>query len=137
MLQPIKNLLANKPILSVLSISACAFLMLFPGSATPDNVPEIPFLDKFFHIALFGACAFSIYFDFIVKKKLRPIVPVLVFTIVLLIAGGIIEVLQELFLNRTGSADDIIADFIGVVVGFIVASISAQHLYKWVNVRIS
>ncbi len=131
MLQLIKNLLANKPILSILSIVSSAVLLLFPGSATPDNVPAIPFLDKLFHIALFGACAFSLYFDYIVKKRKQPLLPSLLFAYILLFAGGIIEVLQELFLNRSGSTNDFIADYVGMVLGFLGAIVFANFLYQW------
>jgi len=133
MLRHIKSLLANKPILSFLSISASAALLLFPGSATPDDLPSIPHLDKVFHVVLFAGCAFSLYFDFIIKKKKAHLLPALKFGFILLVAGAIIEVLQESFLNRTGSMDDLIADLIGIVLGSIVAFYIAQPIYNWMK----
>jgi len=127
--------LANKPLLSYISIGITAVLLLIPGGQTPEDVPEIPFLDKIFHVGLFAACAFSLYFDFIVKK--RPpnvIMKVIFFSVALLIAGGIIEVLQENYLHRTGSMADFIADFAGVILGLIVAFLIAAPLYRWMEV---
>lgn len=133
MLQPIKKLLANKPLLSTLILLASTVLLLYPGDQTPDDMPSIPFLDKIVHIIIFGSCAFSLYFDYITKKSLaQPMRKVLWFTLALLLFGALVEVLQGKYLHRTASIDDFLADLVGVVLGFAFAHFASQRIYDWV-----
>ncbi len=109
-------------------------MLLFPGDEAPSKLPTIPYLDKLVHIGIFAACAFSLYFDYVIKKQARrPIFTIALIACGLLFFGGMVEVLQELYLNRTGSKDDFFADSIGVFLGLIMARLASKRVSTWVG----
>jgi VanZ family protein len=105
-------------ILLVLSI-AWALLIFHFCTMSPDKIPgiRIPYADKAAHFGFFfvQSVLLSLLFNFQTKKSYFQII--LLSTLLAFIYGGLIEILQSKFFNRTGDLYDLIADLFGGFVG--------------------
>jgi VanZ family protein len=105
-------------ILLILSI-AWALLIFYFCTASPDRIPrwQIPHLDKVAHAGFFfvQSVFLSLLFNFQTKKSYFQII--LLSTLVAFLYGGLIEVLQSRFFNRTGDLYDLTADVLGGFAG--------------------
>jgi VanZ family protein len=105
-------------ILLILSI-AWALLIFYFCTMSSDKIPRlrIPHMDKVAHAGFFfvQSVFLSLLFNFQTKKSYFQII--LLSTLVAFLYGGLIEVLQSKFFNRTGDLYDLIADVLGGFVG--------------------
>jgi VanZ family protein len=104
----------------LLSMSVVWAIIIFVLCTMPsDNIPRmrIPNIDKFFHFGVFfvQSVLLSLLFNLRTKKNYFQII--LLSTLLVFIYGGLIELLQGKFFNRTAELSDLIADITGGVVG--------------------
>ena len=87
----------------------------------PSGIPEvrIPYLDKIAHFGIFfvQSVLLSLLFNFQSRKSYFQII--LLSTLLAFAYGGLIEILQSEFFNRTGDFYDLIADILGGFAGAI------------------
>lgn len=92
-------------------------LCAMPGKNIPDPGVNIPHLDKVVHFGLFFVMSLLIRnaFEYEAKRSLRLIC---LFCIIFAFAyGGVLELLQHYFFNRTGDWLDLLTDVAGGVAG--------------------
>lgn len=92
-------------------------LCAMPGKDIPDPGVDIPHLDKVVHFGLFFVMSLLIRntFEYEAKCSIRLI---RLFCILFAFAyGGILELLQHYFFNRTGDWLDLLADAAGGMAG--------------------
>lgn len=85
---------------------------------TPDEVPEIdgiPHMDKVVHFVMYFGLSLVASCNYILDKKGHIIIlKLIVFAIAIpIIYGGIIEIVQSYYFNRTGDWFDFLADTLG------------------------
>jgi len=117
-MQLIKNLLESKYVLraAILYSGLVTYFFLMPTSGLPKV--GISGFDKVAHVLLFFLLTFLWLLFFELRNKKMRWFFVLGFTLVLLVYGILIEVVQELFTpSRTADAYDVFADMIGVGCG--------------------
>lgn len=92
-------------------------LCSLPGEDIPDPHIDIPHLDKIVHFGMFFIMALLLCneLEYQTRLTLRKIYMITVS--IILIYGGVIELLQHHFFNRSGDMLDLLADVIGAVVG--------------------
>ena len=87
----------------------------------PDDIPKvkIQYLDKIAHFGVFfvQSVLLSLLFNFQTRKSYFQII--LLSTLLAFAYGGLIEILQSSFFNRTGDLYDLIADILGGFMGAI------------------
>ena len=105
----------KKAYLLLISSVAWAVLIFVLCTMPPSDVPKfkIPYFDKFAHFGIFfvQSILLSLLFNFQTKKSYFQII--LLSTLMAFIYGGLIEILQSIFFNRTGDLYDLIADVMG------------------------
>jgi VanZ family protein len=93
-----------------------------------DNIPKmrIPYADKVFHFGVFfvQSVLLSLLFGFRTKNSYFQII--LLSTLLTFIYGGLIEILQSKFFNRTGELFDLIADIAGGFVGAMIYPVALR-----------
>lgn len=126
----IRNLLAKRGLLSALSLGATLTLLLMPSSEVKKVDVSIPYIDKLAHIALFASCAFAFYIDLRMKRKStkQQLKELLLLFFAMVALGILIEYLQTEYLHRHAAVDDVIADTIGLLLGFVLASLLYNQL---------
>lgn len=89
---------------------------------TPSDVPDIPWdffipLDKVEHFLMYMGLAGVASFNYVYRTKGNIIIlRMIVFAVVLpILYGGLIEILQANFFNRTGDIYDFMANALGAV----------------------
>jgi VanZ family protein len=112
------KILAAGLIWSVFILILCAI----PGDSLPSKAfLNIPHFDKIVHAGLYLPYAFLIAMLFSLSKnvKLRKAGPLITLLIVF-VYGGLIELMQEyLFIHRSGSFTDLLADLTGGIGGLL------------------
>lgn len=109
MQQPLRIVLATGWFLFI------SFLFFLPGSALPSNdwLSKINF-DKFVHIGFFALLLFLWIWALAIKNKKALVI----LTFLAIIYGLVIEVCQDKFVaNRSFDSGDILADFVGSIIG--------------------
>ncbi len=105
-------------ILLTLSIG-WALLIFYFCSLSSDKIPtfRIPHLDKVTHFGFFfvQSVFLSLLFNFQTRKSYFQII--LLSTLLAFLYGGVIEILQSKFFDRSGDLYDLIADILGGFVG--------------------
>ena len=105
-------------ILLILSIS-WAILIFVLCALPPGNLHSvrIPYFDKVAHFGVFfvQSLLVSLLFNFQTRKSYIQII--LLSTILAFAYGGLIEILQSKFFNRSGEVLDLIADILGAFTG--------------------
>ncbi len=91
-------------------------LCTLPGDAIPNPHLNIPNIDKFVHGGLFFIASLLLIFPLIHYSHLPRWKSYLVACLYTVVYGGLIEILQYYFFNRSGEVYDLLADFIGAVV---------------------
>jgi VanZ family protein len=98
-------------------------LLALPGNLLPnENHFNIPNLDKYVHITLFGSFVFLWSFYYLVKqeKNNNSYRQSVVILIVACLYGIAMEYVQKYFIpNRYFDIYDIVADIVGAVTGFL------------------
>jgi VanZ family protein len=105
----------------ILSI-AWALLIFYFCTLSPGKIPtfKIPHADKAVHFGFFfvQSVLFSLTFNLQARKSyLRTI---LWASLLALLYGGLIEILQSRFFHRTGDVYDLVADILGGFLGAII-----------------
>lgn len=92
-------------------------LCTLPGQDIPDPHLNIPHLDKMVHWGMFFIMALLLCneLEYQTRFSLRKIF--LISVSVIFLYGGIIEILQEHFFNRSGDVLDLLADVAGGIIG--------------------
>ena len=112
--------LKRKNIISI-AILCWAFIIFIlcslPGEEIPTPNWQIPYLDKIVHVGMFFLLSMlislmSIWDTFLTFKKLLIIV-----TLVALVYGGFIEIMQHYYFDRSGEILDLGADLLGAIIG--------------------
>ena len=108
-------------ILLILSI-VWAIIIFVLCTMPPSSIPKakVPYLDKLAHFSIFfiQSVFLSLLFNFQTRKSYFQII--LISTLMAFIYGGLIEILQSEFFNRTGDFYDLIADILGGFFGAMV-----------------
>lgn len=91
-------------------------LCAMPGEDIPTPRLDIPHLDKIVHAGMFFIMSFllCLYFD---KKPLRRPAVYAIAILFAFVYGGLIEILQHFFFQRSGDVLDLLADIAGGVTG--------------------
>lgn len=95
-------------------------LCAIPGSSLPKNpIFHIPNFDKMVHAALYFPLAIFLVAEFdLSKKNFFRLAGPLVTMIIVVLYGGLIEILQEhFFVNRSSDILDFFADIVGGLAG--------------------
>lgn len=108
----------KKYVLLILSI-VWAIVIFVLCTIPSGDMPEvrIPHLDKIAHFGIFfvQSVLLSLLFDFHSRKSYFQII--LLSTLLAFVYGGLIEILQSKFFNRSGDFYDLIADVLGGFTG--------------------
>ena len=129
-------------VLLILSIVWALFIFYF-CTMPPDKIPglRIPHMDKMVHFVFFfvQSALCSLLFNFRTRKSYLQII--LLSTLLAFMYGGLIEILQSRFFNRTGDLYDLMADILGGFTGAIIYPAvlriygSISKTYKWRRFR--
>lgn len=107
------------------------FLSLMPIPETKLN--DVPFIDKWTHIAMYGGFSLVLWFECLRQDKhsCKNITTWCISTFMPVILSGILELLQEYATTcRSGDWWDLLANTLGVVLASILACTTLQHLMK-------
>jgi VanZ family protein len=111
----------NKTYIWLFLSIAWALLIFYFCTMPPEKIPEtnIPYADKVVHFGFFfvQSVLLSLMFNFQAKNSYFQII--FLATLLTFIYGGLIEILQSRFFNRTGDFYDLLADILGGFVGTI------------------
>ena len=97
-----------------------AILFLIPLDSTSNDI-DIPFFDKVIHVGLFAVCSLLLFRARMHHKSAKSANRLLIIQVIfsMLIFGTLIEIAQSTMgLGREGSIYDLLADFIGSLVGY-------------------
>ena len=97
---------------TVIIFTLCAL----PGDAIPNPRFNIPYIDKIVHGGLFFVASLLLIFPLVYYSHLARWKSYLIACIYTVVYGGLIEILQDYFFNRSGEIYDLLADFAGAVV---------------------
>lgn len=84
---------------------------------------ELPFFDKFIHVGLFALCSLLLFRARMHHKSTKSAGWLIIIQVIssMLIFGALIELAQSAMgLGRMGSISDLLADFIGSLVGYLI-----------------
>ena len=96
--------------------------IIFVGCTMPSKaIPKlsIPYIDKVAHFVFFFVQSILLSLLFYFKTRRRYFQIILFCTLVAFVYGGVIEILQNNFFDRTGDIYDLIADALGGLSGAI------------------
>ena len=108
---------------SAIALIIVLFLSLTPGSSVKE-VPliDIPHFDKLIHISMYFFLAITLIYNTLIKTKIPTLKIKLSVFVFCIIIGGIIEILQENFIEmRSGDFYDFIANSTGAFLGIIIS----------------
>lgn len=88
-------------------------LCAMPNEDIPDPHLNIPHLDKVAHFGLFFILSVLLCYALPKKKQYLYFIPIFI----ALIYGGLLEILQYYFFNRSGDIWDLVADIAGGISG--------------------
>lgn len=118
-----------------LTISSVIFTIVICLMPIPNPpLGDVPFMDKWTHLVLFGGIASAALFETMLNRKLytslRWLLPLMV-----ALLGGLVELMQAtLTTNRSGEWLDFVADVMGVLlfspITYAVCRIIGQRLKK-------
>ncbi|TCO10956.1 VanZ family protein [Natronoflexus pectinivorans] len=119
--------------LTILVCAVVVFLSLLPSSEVPNhNIWNFQGSDKIVHFLMYFAISFTLFFEKYLRNKLHQfsiknrvnLIPI----IGLIVASGIIELIQPPISNRSCELFDFIANVLGVVAGFYLFSLAIKIL---------
>ena len=112
----------TKVYLLLISSVVWAMLIFVLCTMPPSDVPKfnILYFDKLAHFGVFfiQSILLSLLFNFQTRKSYYQII--ILSTLMAFVYGGIIEILQSKFFNRSGDFYDLIADILGGFFGAII-----------------
>ena len=112
----------KKTILLLILCVAWSILIFVLCTMPPNDLPKyrIPYLDKIAHFVFFfvQSILLSLLFRYRTKRSYPDII--ILSTLSAFLYGGVIEVLQNEFFNRTGELYDLVADTLGGLCGAVV-----------------
>ena len=113
----------RKKVYLLLVLSILWAIMIFVlCTLPPSDIPrfKIPYIDKVAHFGVFfiQSVLLSLLLNFQTRKSYFQII--LFSTLLAFIYGGLIEILQSKFFNRSGDVYDLIADILGGFLGAII-----------------
>lgn len=108
-------------------------LCALPAEDIPDPHIDIPHLDKVVHFGMFFILALLLCneLEYQTRFTLRKIYITTV--CIAFLYGGLIEILQQHFFNRSGDILDLLADVTGAVIGCVVYPIVKGWWQKFRN----
>lgn len=92
-------------------------LCAMPGEDIPDPQLNIPYIDKIVHFGMFFVMAVLLCNELEYQTRLCLRKIFLLTMAIVLVYGGVIELLQHYFFNRSGDIFDLLADVAGGMVG--------------------
>lgn len=92
-------------------------LCVMPAEDIPDPHLHIPHLDKLVHFGMFFIMAVLLCNELEYQTRMTMRKIYLTTVCITLIYGGVIELLQEHFFNRSGDVVDLLADVFGAIIG--------------------
>ncbi len=105
-------------------------MTVFVGSLTPlEHVPKVPGSDKAHHFAAYGSLMF--WFGQIYLRRRFSV------AVALVAMGVLIEVLQPRISNRFFEFEDVIANNLGVGLGFLVLLSPLRSSLAWLDARLA
>ncbi len=107
------------------------FLSLMPIPETELN--DVPFIDKWTHVAMYGGFSLVLWFESLRQDKhsCKNIASWCISTFMPIVLSGILELLQEYATScRSGDWWDLLANTLGVVLASILACTILQRLMK-------
>ena len=107
----------------------CGLIFLQSSKPSPENIPDIPYLDKLLHVvayALLGALFFRAFRTSWIKDKTKLII---VLSILSSSLYGISDELHQHFVPyRNADVMDAVADFLGSIFG--------SYAYQWLRIKL-
>ena len=112
--------------------TACVLLIWYLSFFTPPktDMAEVPFIDKWVHIAMYGLTCGMIWLEYFYRHKKIDKCQTAVFAFALpIVMSGIIELLQEYCTGGRRSGDwlDLLANAIGVALAALAGYALARH----------
>ena len=104
-------------------------LCAMPSEDIPNPNWDIPHLDKVVHFGMFFIMAVLLCSELGYQTNLTQRKIYLITVTISLIYGGVIEILQQYFFNRSGDILDLLADVLGAIVGCLLYPV----LMRWKN----
>lgn len=104
-------------------------LCAMPSENIPDPHLNIPHLDKIVHFGMFFVMAILLCNELEYQTKLTLRNIYITTVSITFIYGGLIEVLQQHFFNRSGDILDLLADVFGAIIGCLLY----PTLKRWKN----
>lgn len=102
---------------TILWIFTAFVLCTIPTDTIPNPRLNIPHMDKLVHFVIFFVMSalLSLTFEQLTRWNLRKIYLLAILTA--LVYGGLLEILQHFYFNRSGDMMDLLADIAGGIAG--------------------
>lgn len=91
-------------------------LCAMPGESVPNPHLNIPHLDKIVHFGMFFVMALLICNELEYQTRLKQRTIFIIAISITCLYGGIIEILQHKYFNRSGDVMDLLADVAGGII---------------------
>lgn len=108
-------------------------LCLIPANELPAPKFTIPHLDKIVHIILYFVFGILMQFYLYDEKHYSRRIRIFITIIITSCFGAVIEYLQEAYFNRSSELEDLIANFIGIILSVIIYLLFRNHIKPWYN----
>ena len=95
---------------------------------------ELPFFDKIIHVGLFALCSLLLFRARMHHKNTKSAGWLIIIQVIssMLIFGALIELAQSAMgLGRMGSISDLLADFIGSLVGYLILLLLQKLFFNY------
>ncbi|MDL2231758.1 VanZ family protein [Porphyromonadaceae bacterium OttesenSCG-928-L07] len=92
-------------------------LCTMPGDRLPDPRLDIPYMDKMVHFGMFFIMALLLCNELEYQTHWRKRRIYMIAVGVVFLYGGVIEIMQEYWFERSGDIWDLLADVFGAIVG--------------------
>ena len=104
-------------LLNIVWILVIFILCAMPGSAIPDPHLNIPHLDKVVHFGMYFILSVLLAYLLESYTSLKRMSIYAIAILTAFIYGGLIEILQQNYFNRSGDIADLLADVLGGIAG--------------------
>jgi VanZ like family. len=114
-----------------IGITACILYLSFAPASTFKSIPTFENEDKLIHFLMYFGLAAVLLYDYTKTNKNQNATHpafVLICLVYPSVLGGLIEVLQPMYFNRSASWFDFMADVIGVLSGWLIMKILIKKL---------
>lgn len=115
-----------------------AIIITIISLVNESNLPSSGFFqfkhfDKLVHVLMYMSLSYILYLERNLKKYLasrKHIIPNWLFLVILIVMGGVIEIIQPMVSNRSCNLFDFLSNGVGAVLGYLLY----QSTKKWLKV---